>query len=214
MTSPASVQVEVLLQRARAYFGLPGVIKKSKHTYKSGGEGPFYFDFDYIINEPSRCEEIAAIFASKIQSDILSKKQVDFLGFIEKYDNQGTTGAIRLSGLISSYTRIPNVVLSLSKEISTERVKVPREKGVPSNQRLTGSLCTIVTDHATTGLELLDAIDAVEGSGARVTDLIAYSIFSKQFEPQRPEFEKRGITVHNIFRIPEDTEVAGNETAV
>jgi len=161
---------------------------------------PYFVDFDVLINDPYRCEQIVRLYVLKIR-EINSKRPIDLLGFIEKYSG-GTIGAIRIAGAISIFTRIPNVPIRLTKEIRFERVKIPPVIGKPTKGRFSGAKIVVVTDHVTTGGEVLNAIDAVRYNGGEVTDVIAFT--ARTDKVRLNDFAERGVRFHSLFKLPED----------
>lgn len=114
---------KVLYERAKEFFKTPQAIKRSVRLYRSGLRERYYVDFDLLVVDPNRCETIAKLYAKEIER-IAKATPIDLLGFVEK-SSGGTTGAIKLAGLLSVYTGIPNVVVRLGKELRFERVKIP-----------------------------------------------------------------------------------------
>jgi orotate phosphoribosyltransferase len=188
-----------LREETREYFRLPSVFKASTRLFRVGFPEPYYIDFDLIINDPYRCEEVAKYYAFNIL-EISRKHSVDILGFLEK-SGGGTSGAIRLAGLISSLTHIPNVLIRLARELEYDQVKLPLVEGMPLTERMSNIMVTIVTDHVTTGTELLDAVDAVEYNGGKVTNVVAYTLRTDRFEKE--EFDRRQIAVSSLHPLPE-----------
>jgi orotate phosphoribosyltransferase len=182
----------------REYFAVKGVVKRSFHLYRRGLGGPYYADFDIIINDPERCEQVVAEFSNRIAS-VARRRKVDWLAFIEKSAG-GTVGAVRLSGALSIATKVPNMIIRMTKELKTERLKV----GAPPFKlhRLNGENTVLITDHCTTGAEILEAADTVRYNGGNVSDALAYSY--------RPDtinlagLEQAGIVFQGFFEIPQD----------
>jgi len=189
-------------------FSMPGVIRKSKHHYRTGRRGEFYSDFDLLLNDPNNCWYVTIAYARKIEM-LLDENQVDFLGFIEKSDG-GTTGAIRLAAALSIYTGIRNITIRLGRELEFEQIKFPRiEDGIitgkPQKAWLSGATVVIVTDNISSGGEVEKAIKAVEYNGGRVSDIVTYTL--REWEPTAVErFEKREppIKVRTVWYLPED----------
>ena len=193
-------EMALIYERARKYFRKQGVIKRSHHFFRVGFEEPYYMDFDAIVNDPNQCEDVTLLYRDKIW-DIARQRHIDFLAPIEK-SSGGTIGIIRLAGAISILTGIPNVPIRLTKEIKSEKVKIPPIEGEPIKGRLHGSNVVILTDHCTTGDEVLNAADAIEYSGGSVTDVISYSYRPDKFKWDG--FENRGITFHFFYMLPEE----------
>lgn len=197
--------LELLRSEIRESFKVQGVIKKSIRLFRMGLSEPYYVDFDVLINDPYTCEQIVRLYATKIM-EITRERSIDLLGFIEKYSG-GTIGAIRIAGAISIYTRIPNVPIRLTKEIRFERVKIPPIIGKPRKGRLSGTKVVIITDHSTTGGEVLNAIDAIEYNGGNVTDVIAFSVRTDAIKLK--DFDDKGVAFHSLYNLPEDLRKIG-----
>ncbi len=196
-------EMELMYERAKKYFKAEGVVKRSMHGLRRGGKSPHYSDFDSAVNDPHRCEVIANIYADKIQK-ITRERKIDLLSPIEK-DKSGTTGVIRLVGVISILTGLPNVPVRLGKELRFERLKIPRDEGKPWKGRLNQPNVVILTDHCTGGDEVLKAVDAIEYNGGIVTDVIACTYVPDEFNWDA--FEKRGIIPHFEYPLPKELEV-------
>jgi len=189
-----------LREEMREFFRIPFVFKRSARLYRMGLLEPYYIDFDLIINDPYRCEQVAKFYSIKI-IEISKQRPVELLAFIEKYGG-GTFGAVRLAGLISTLTKIPNVLVRLTRELEYEQVKVPPIAGKTLKGRLSDIKTTIITDHISTGTELLDAIDAMEFNGGKVTDVVAYTV--RMDKVRKEEFTRRGTELHPLFELPND----------
>jgi orotate phosphoribosyltransferase len=182
------------------YLKIPSVFKTSIRLYRGGKQSHYYIDFDLIINDPHRCDQISKAYAATIV-EISKKKQVDLLGFIEKASG-GTFGAVRLAGFISYLSNVPNVLIRLTRELEYEQVKLPIIIGKTLRERLASMKIIIITDHISTGTELLDAVDAIEFNGGKVTDVIAYTKMTDIVKKE--EFANREITLHSLLELPED----------
>ncbi|MCK4404051.1 MAG: hypothetical protein KAW02_03075 [candidate division Zixibacteria bacterium] len=197
-------RINEIYEMARDYFTLEGVVKRSTHRYRSGREAPWYVDFDNIANDPVRCRVTTQLYADRIE-EITKQRNIDFLGFIDKSEG-GTVGTIRLAGAISILTDTPNVAIRPGKDISHERLKIPLQKGRIGENRACQATCIILTDHCTTGSEVLEAVRAAESNGVKVTDIIAYTR-SSEFDSQ--EFTQKGIKFHWFYETPRDLEKVG-----
>jgi orotate phosphoribosyltransferase len=197
-------RINDIFERARNYFRLEGVVKMSTHLYRSGLGAPWYVDFDNIANDPVRCREATLLYAHTIE-EIMRLRNVDFLGFIDKSEG-GTVGTIRLAGAISILTDIPSVAIRPGKDISHERLKIPLQKGRIGENRACQATCIILTDHCTTGSEVIESIRAAESNGVKVTDIIAYTR-SSEFDSQ--EFTQKGIEFHWFYETPRDLKKVG-----
>jgi orotate phosphoribosyltransferase len=181
-------------------------IGSSHHLLKGGKEDIFFFDFDYIVEDPLTCKEIAERFSDKVlQIAEYRGIKPDFLGFIDK-DGIGTVGALRLSGFISSLTETPNILIRHNRELPYARIKVAKEYQVESTQRLEGKNILIISDVSTTGKELIDAIEEVRDNGGNVTDALVY--FSRHSFETKKEFQKIGVTFYALITEPQARDYA------
>lgn len=185
------------------HFRTPGALRTSTHASRMGLKRPFYMDFDHLVHDPVQCEQIVRLIAEKIEQ-IQASHSLHAVGFLEKADG-GTTGALTIAGAVSIFTRLPNLVVRLWKDIPSERIKLPPVPGQPASERLAEMSVVVVTDHSTSGDELLRAAEAVEHFGARVEDVIIYTSIEDKLE----EEAFGPISVHRIHPLPHDMLVAG-----
>lgn len=185
--------------RAAEYLTRPGVIKASTHLEKSGKPTPYYVDFDNYTHDPDMAKDVLELFKRRI-AEIKSIRRVDALAFIEKAAG-GTTGALRFSCALSIVTKLPNITVRMAKEIDFEQIKLPSRKGGDVKKRLEGLQQVLVTDHCTTGREVLKAADIIERNGGKVTDIVAFTVRQDRIERTREQFEKRNIEVWEILGL-------------
>jgi orotate phosphoribosyltransferase len=192
-----------LYEMARNYFAIPGVVKKSEHYLRSGVREDKYIDFDIIISDPVRCEQVARLFAAQIE-EIGHSKNVDFLAFVDK-GGEGTVGVIALAGVLEMFTNLPSVYVRAWKDVTQERVKPP--KAIEGKHYLSGIRGILVTDHCTTGQEALDAVQILRGVGANVEDVVAYSYYAEKFNHEL--FSQEKVEFYSMYEAPEDLIKAG-----
>lgn len=178
---------------AREFFRKPGVLKASNHGLRSGSKDDYYFDLDYMLNEPYQAEMVLDIYASLINA-IKKEAPIDFLAFIEKASG-GTVGAIRLAVALSIKTSLPNFSVRLRKEISFEKIKAQM-----STEGLNKYRGIIITDHCTTGNEVLLAAQALRKNNALVEDAIIYTIRPDKF--QWDKFRDNKINLRYAYELP------------
>lgn len=193
MDIPNLKQMYLLREKTKEYFRSPGGVRQCLRVLRKGLDSDLYADFDNITIDPFQTEHIVQAYVAEIYK-IIREHPTDFLAFIEKSDG-GTIGAIRLAAAISILTRIPNITIRLQKEIDSEKLKIPLELDQRKNLRF-----ILLTDHSTTGGELIKSIKVIRSNGAIVTDIIAYSI---RHEVNIGDFEKMGIKFHYIQLIPD-----------
>lgn len=199
-------EVEAAYQQAIDYFNAPGAIKTSLRFLKSGGAEDYFFDIDYLLNDPVGCEAVVKLYVDLIQR-IARQRRIDFLAFIEKPTggqkaSGGTVGAIRIAGAISIYSGIPNVTVRIAKPLPCDRIKVPYDFSKPQAEQLMGTNIILVTDHCSKGRELISSIDIIEANGGKVTDAVAYSV-REDLAPWK-DLEQKGIELHCIHRLKKE----------
>jgi len=178
-------------KKLETFFREGWAIKQSTHLYRKGLKEKFYFDFDNLTTDPINCREITELYCKEIE-EIRKLRDIDYLAFIEKASG-GTIGAIRFAAAISIFTELPNITIRLAKEISYERVKFnPPEK-------LKGLIGLIITDHITTGTEVLLAVDAIEENEGKISDVVTYVL--RVDRVNRNEFQRRNINLHPIYGL-------------
>ena len=92
-------------------------------------------------------------------------------------------------------------------------MKLPLIEDKTLRERLLDAKVTLVTDHITTGTELLDAVDAIEYNGGKVTNVIAYTLRTDMVNNE--DFARRGISICSLHSLPdslpEELQVRANE---
>jgi orotate phosphoribosyltransferase len=159
--------------RVLRFFAIPGVVRRSTWLYRSGKRGDFYVDFDVLVADPYRAEVIAQHYIDKI-SAFIADHPVHFLGFLEK-GRGGTVGAVAMAVRLCVAVSLPMVLIRPKKDIASERVKIPRyekDEGLD----LVGRHVLIVTDHCTTGEEVVEAAREVRYNGGEVAGAIAFTV--------------------------------------
>jgi orotate phosphoribosyltransferase len=164
----------------RGYLADGESIKQSVHALRSGTVDKFFVDFDFVVNDPRRCQSAVDLFVAKLQQ-LVRRERVDGLAFLEKardalVPSGGTVGAVRLAGAISIASGVPNFVIRMSKDIIAERIKLPHNTHAGNSALLTGASIVVITDHCSTGKELLSAIETISAHGGRVVGVIAYTV--------------------------------------
>jgi len=187
---------------AREVFLKPGVIKASSHGLRSGSKDDYYFDLDYLLNEPYQAEMVLDIYASMVNA-IKQEVPIDFLAFIEKASG-GTIGALRLSVALSVKARLPNLSVRLRKEIFFEKLKTRfSEKG------LKGLRAVIVSDHCTSGNEVLLAAQALRKNEVLVEDAVVYTVRPDKLHWDK--FREFKINLRHAFELPISYEMVPKE---
>lgn len=181
------------LWSAREFFEKPGVIKASQHVFRTGSKDDYYFDFDYFISEPDKSAMVLDIFANLVD-EIKQEATIDILAFIEK-SSGGTVGAIRLSVALSIRTNLPHVIVRPAKGIIWERVK-----GLTANNRDKNFRTIIVSDHCTSGNEVMEAASELRANGFIVNDAVVYTIRPDKIEAQK--LKDDNIDLRYAFALP------------
>ncbi|MBU4374324.1 MAG: hypothetical protein KJ714_07805 [Euryarchaeota archaeon] len=189
-----------LRTEGKEFFNKPGSIKTSIRGFKSGLLDNYYVDFDNITSDALQAKNVVAQLVYKI-NDIKTKQRIDYLGFIEKRFG-GTMGALKASLAISMMTEIPNIILRPRKELEFERVKAPNRPKVPRKAQLSGSNVVLITDHITTGREIIKSAEIILNNGGKVSDVLTYTLRADKLDIKK--FEDHKIQLHYIYKIPED----------
>lgn len=178
-------------------FLTDGVIKTSWRGYKSGLTDKYYVDFDNLTSDPSIAKNVVDQYIKKLD-DISKHETIDYLAFLQK--DVGTVGALKLSGALSIVSEIPTMLIRPFKEISFDKIKIPSQPINKRNEQLRSSNVVIITDHTTTGGEILGAVDIIENNGGKVVGAITFTVRTDRFIPE--PFETKGIGFHYIYPIP------------
>jgi orotate phosphoribosyltransferase len=200
-----------ILERTRVFFKLEGVFNRSVHWWRRGRKEAFYFDFDSIVYEPAKCADVVALLLSYIrefQGSAIDEPPVSYLAFIEKRDG-GTIGALSLAAALSLESGIPFCVVRPGKFVVSERVKTPFIRGVAPNHRLNDERCLIITDHCTTGGEVIEAAKCLRAVGAAVAGALAYTVVTtdpQDAESREESFRREELPFTFCHSLPEDAE--------
>ncbi len=154
-------------------FRAPGAYTSSTHLLSSGDEADFYVDFDLLVRDPARADEVVRLYAEGI-AEVQYLDPIHMLGFIEKEGN--TVGAVSAALALSILTQLPHIVIRLRKQAMSERLKLKSGSGLEAGQRLNGRNVALICDHATRGTELASAVDSVHFFGGKVTRILFFSV--------------------------------------
>ena len=179
------------------YFQVPGVIKTSQRGYKSGLTDKYYVDFDNLTSDPSKAKNVVDQYTKKLD-EISKSGTIDYIAFLQK--DAGTAGALKLSGALSIVSKIPSILIRPSKEIGFDKIKIPSQLTNKRNEQLLSSNVVIITDHTTTGGEIIDAVNIVENNGGKVIGAITFTVRTDRFIPE--PFKTKKIGFHYIYQIP------------
>jgi orotate phosphoribosyltransferase len=182
------------LWAARMFFLKPGVLKASDHGLRSGLKSDYFFDLDYLLNDPYQAGIILDIYSQLIE-DIKRETPIDFLAFLEKASG-GPVGAIRLSVGLSIRTNLPNLTVRPGKEIFFERIKSHYfESG------LRGLRAIIVSDHCTTGGGVISAAEILRDNQINVNHAVVYTIRPEEIDKKKLIEEK--IDLRYRYGLPQ-----------
>lgn len=197
---------------ARRFFLEPGILKESDHGLRAGGKAGYYFDIDYILNDPAKCELILGIYTDLI-TKIRSLEQINLLAFIEKASG-GTVGALRLSAALSIKTNLPNLTVRPGKAIEFEKVKIPFvERKMPGIQGgLQGHRAIVVTDHCTSGKEALIAVKILRKHHAIVQNVVSYTLRKDRFEKYEHEYKNAEVDLIYAYGLPSKEQLPQNHS--
>jgi len=178
---------------------------KLRENFQKPGIG---YDFDQITYSPEKCEWMVGLFSEKVRDIIAYGKEIDFLAFIQR-DAGKITGAIKIEGAISMETGIPSTTIRLDRESKANRIKFPWGENENKKGMIPDSKAILITDHCSTGKEILKAIKTLEYYGAKVEDVITFTMDTEKIKENINSFQKKGITIHTFNRIPEDLNLVG-----
>ncbi|MBU1168701.1 MAG: hypothetical protein KKD44_03965 [Proteobacteria bacterium] len=188
---------------ARKFFLEPGVLKASCHGFRIGSRDDYYFDIDNLLNDPIKCSIILSIYLQKING-ILKKDRIDLIAFIDKASG-GSVGAIRLASSISINTGIPNIIVRPGKEINFEKIKIPFSKRPNAIDGIKKGLqkrkVLVVTDHCTSGIEVLNVAEDISENNGNVAYAITYTLREDKFHFS--DFKEKGIEVDVAYVLKE-----------
>lgn len=183
--------------RARRHaLAFPGIIHQESIFHS---EVPrLIVDIDPLLSNPHEAKSITEWFVDQTWAirDEDPDYSLDYLAFIQK-PLEDNIGVIRLAAAISMGASLSHIIVQQGKELPSQRIKYP--SATPIAERFPNYSFAMLTDHCTTGNEVLQSIDDVEASGGKVRHLLTYSLNHEQFLWE--EFEKREIAVHNFFTL-------------
>jgi len=129
---------------------------------QSGGVSDFFYDIDASITDPSSLKSVVDFYAEKINDINDKQKKADVLAFIEK--DSGPVGALLLMSSIVERTKLPAIIVRLRKRLDLNAIK--------GNGQYTNQNVILISDVATSGGSLKNAITKIEALGANVIGAI------------------------------------------
>lgn len=181
----------------KEFFNKPGARKSSIRGFKSGILDNEYYDFDNITSNSSQAKNVVTQLSYKIK-DINNELNIDYLAFIEKKFG-GTAGALRASLAISIYTDLPNILIRPHKEVKFDRIKIPDRRNLPRKSQLSGLNIVLITDHITTGSEVVKSAEIIRNNGGNISDVVAYSTRLDRLEIEK--FNESKLKLHYIYEV-------------
>lgn len=174
-------------------------IKTSLHLLKGGSEEPYFVDFDKITQNPEACRVIGEWF--KYVLDIITENEgkPDILTFIEK-EGIGTVGAISFSAYLSVLSNIPHIFYRENRRCPYEKIKISERYESSKKKRLKNKVTVIISDVATTGYELKNAVHYIKREGGEIKAILLY--FSRLKKETVEYFLKEGITIYYLLNQP------------
>src|SRR5437870_2323809 len=131
----------------------------------SGGESDIYYDFDGAASDPKVAKKLADYYEDSIAELRAEIGRVDKLAFIEK--RLGPVGAISLKDLLVQRTQIPAVIVRPRRRLDAGKLKGPIQPG---------DVVILVSDVATIGATMLEAVDALQAGGASVKGAVVFLV--------------------------------------
>lgn len=178
--------------RSRYRFLELGVIKTSDRWYKSVPGGPFFSDFDIKTLSTESIKEVYDLYLLSIE-EIRQTHPIDLLAFLDKI-KKGTVGAIRYSIALSTDLKLPQIIVRPWKELTSERIKIPPGIDIKDKN------IVLITDHITTSREVSQAVNDIQNTGGKVTDIITHTIITDFFKETPGDHPK----IHAHHKLPDD----------
>jgi hypothetical protein len=180
----------------------------STHPKIHSGEARDYFDSDLFLSEPKNIGVVLQWFKEELQQERASG-QIDRLAFIEK--QEGPVGAVTLKDLLSWHTKTASAVVRPRRKGPALRVKFVHDgltglakdrDGLAESRkgffrRGSAEKIVLVSDVATTGTTILEAVDLIEKAGGCVK--AAFVLYDRQERSAGPD--GRSITAEERLRL-------------
>ena len=186
---------EILKEKGLELFDVEGFLKQSPRVYKEGIEGETFFDLDCLTEKPKNIESVIRLyFDTYLQIPEKKREKINCLYFIDK-EGLVNIGALKLSAFLSYYLNIPNVIVRMEHEVNTSKLKVSNLKNLQNYDK-----GLLITDHITTGKEILKAINIIESFKNKILTVIAFSAFKRKFKSLK-ELENKKIDLYVCYYI-------------
>ena len=157
---------------------------RSRWALVGGGESPVYYDLDKALANPTTAARVVNLYEEMINDLVNESGPVQRMAFIEK--RRGPVGAITLKDLLVQRTGLPAVIVRPRRRINCATVK-----GVANS----GEKAIVVSDVATSGGTVLEAVDKLESHGIRTVGVAVFLVRDRATEQA---FGDRGIRLKYI----------------
>lgn len=167
-------------------------VRNSEYNLTSGGHGTSFVDVDEVFGAPAQgadlMESLLGLATARID-DLKKADGYDLLAFVQ--GARGPVGALSARVPLSDSTGLSSIVLRPGKRLLTQAIKPFRS--------LHDTKVLVVTDVATTGGSLTDAVRLLWKAGARQVGALA--LFDRQ-DGAEELLDTVGIDFHFVLRMP------------
>ena len=173
----------------------------SKHQTVNAESTPDYFDADLFLSTPKDIGVVMSWFKDELDNQQRDYGEIDRLAFVERHD-EGPVGAITLKDLLSWEVQLPTVILRPARKGPALRMKCVETETTTAGSKLyrcktafktvtgTQEHIVLVSDVATTGTTILDAVQVIEEFGGIVD---ASFVLYDRMEGAEAALQARGI---------------------
>jgi orotate phosphoribosyltransferase len=144
---------------------------RSRWALVEGGESPVYYDLDKALADPTTAAKIVNFYEEMISDLVNECGPVQRMAFIEK--RRGPVGAICLKDLLVQRTGLPAVIVRPRR-----RIRCATVKGITNF----GETAIVVSDVATSGGTVLEAVDKLEARGVRAVGVVVFLVRDRATE--------------------------------
>jgi len=152
-----------------------GAVRRSVHEkVHASGETSYYFDTDVFLGLPANIGKASYWLVRVVEQLQHEFGKLDRLCFIDKAE--GPVGAVTLRDLASWQTNIPAITVRLRGDFITSdlRIKGMQAAGASGiNVLRAGERVLVVSDVATSGGTILDAVKIITDAGGTVSAAVA-----------------------------------------
>lgn len=159
-------------------------LSHSRWALVGGGESSVYYDLDKALANPSSAPGIAASYEEMVDDLAREAAPIHKLAFIDK--SRGPVGAITLKDLLVKRTGLPAIIVRPRRRLIAATVKGSATRG----ERV-----IVVSDVATSGGTVLEAVDKLERHGLSVAGVV---VFLARDAATERSFAGRGIPLRYV----------------